>query len=192
MDSTPAAMTEPDNLRLARTVAAELPRLRAFVRRRVADLADVEDIVQDTLAELVAAEHLVQPIEEVARWLSRVARNRIIDRFRARARSPLTHRVALDEHDAPDGVIDEWLATAEGDPEAAYLRAALAAELEEAIAALPPAQRAVFLAHELEGRSFRELAAATGVPVNTLLGRKHDAVQALRRRLKEIRDDWND
>jgi len=175
-----------DNERIAADVAAQGPRLRAFVRRQVADLTEVEDIVQDTFAQLVAAYRLTEPILHVAAWLRRVARNRIIDRFRRR-----THEAApLNEvaTDAPDP-LDAWSAAAASGPEASYVRAVLAEELAAALAELPADQRAVFIAHELEGQSFKALAAETGVGVNTLLGRKHAAVRHLRQRLRDIHSE---
>jgi RNA polymerase sigma factor (sigma-70 family) len=178
-----------DDARLTELLARERPRLTAFVRRRVAELADVEDIVQDTLAELVAAERLLEPIGQVAGWLLRVARNRIVDRYRARARElpalPAEPAASGEEAAAPL----ERVAASDGDPEAAYGREALGTELLAALAALPAAQREVFIAHEFEGISFRALAAASGVPVSTLLGRKHAAVRALRHRLRDLHAD---
>jgi len=191
----PVALQSSDlttEARLRRTVASETPRLRAFIRRRVEDLSDAEDIIQDTLSELVEAYRLMQPIEQVAGWLARVARNRIIDRYRARAResqviSPWPAPDTTDEE--PAQLVEDWFAAAGEGPESSYVRAALADELEEAIAALPAPQRDVFIAHELEGRSFKDLAAATGVGINTLLGRKHAAVRALRTRLQTVYDE---
>ena len=175
-----------DNERIAAHVAAQAPRLRAFVRRQVADLAEVEDIVQDTFAQLVAAYRLMEPIQHVAAWLQRVARNRIIDRFRRRAHDPpLIDDVAADATDA----LEPWLAPAASGPEAGYVREALAEELMAALAELPAEQRAVFIAHELEGRSFKTLAAESGVSLNTLLGRKHAAVRYLRQRLQDIHSE---
>jgi RNA polymerase sigma factor (sigma-70 family) len=184
-------MTERANERITATVLAETPRLRAFVRRQVADLGEVEDIVQETFSELVTAYRLPDPVEQVAAWLYRVARNRIIDRFRARARQPRqVHLPAGDEaNGAGGGLIDEWFATDLAGPEAEYVRAALACELEDAVAELPREQREVFVAHELEGRSFKDLAGSTGIPINTLLSRKHAAVQQLRRRLRALYDE---
>ena len=184
-------MTAEDNSRIAAAVAAQGPRLRSFVRRQISDLSDVEDIVQDTFLELLTAYRLLQPIEHLTAWLMRVARNRIIDRFRARSR-----RAAL--ADAPDSealessrVLDEWIAPADSGPESAYVRAVLADELLAALEELPAEQRDVFLAHELEGRSFKQLAAETGIALNTLLGRKHAAVRQLRRRLEDIRSEFD-
>jgi RNA polymerase sigma factor (sigma-70 family) len=184
-----------DNDRIAATVAAQGPRLRAFVRRQIADLNEVEDVVQDTLAQLVAAYRLTEPIEHVAAWLRRVARNRITDRFRERSRQV----PVIDESRVHDtgfsgettGLVDEWRAPAATGPEASYAREVLADELFAALAELPPEQREVFVAHELDGQSFKELAARTGVGVNTLLGRKHAAVRRLRQRLQEIRSEFD-
>lgn len=173
-------------------MAAETPRLRAFVRRQLADIRDVEDILQETFSELVVAYRLGRPIEKLAAWLMRVARNRIVDRFRANARESrvIVRRESAGSPVAEEGAfLDEWFATDDGSPEASYLREALGRELEEAVAALTDEQRAVFVAHEFEGRSFKELAALTGVGVSTLLGRKHAAVQRLRQRLQSIYDE---
>jgi RNA polymerase sigma factor (sigma-70 family) len=176
-------------------VATQGPRLRAFVRRQVADLSDVEDIVQDTFLELVSAYRLVEPIEHLAAWLMRVARNRIIDRFRARSRqASLRDSSGTDvvgSSSEPSRVLDEWLAPANSEPESAYVREVLADELVAALDELPAQQREVFVAHELDGRTFKELAAETGVGLNTLLGRKHAAVRHLRRRLEDIRLEFD-
>ena len=184
--------TSEDNARIVDAVAAQGPRLRAFVRRQVADLSEVEDIVQDTFVELVSAYRLMQPIEHVAAWLMRVARNRIIDRFRKQSRRTLMSNPAClqgaDSSSELTSILDEWLAPDVG-PEANYVREVLADELAEAVDELPAEQRAVFVAHELEGRSFKDLAAEWGVGVNTLLGRKHAAVRHLRRRLQDIRSE---
>jgi len=187
-------MTTEDKSRLAATVAEQAPRLRAFVRRQVSDLGEVDDIVQDTLLELVSASRLVEPIEHLAAWLARVARNRIIDRFRSRSReSEWVEPLATEEQPSSDSavVLDEWLISGDSGPEAAYAKSVLSDELVAAIEELPPEQRDVFIAHELNGRSFKDLSAETGVGVNTLLGRKHAAVRHLRRRLDNIRSEFN-
>jgi RNA polymerase sigma factor (sigma-70 family) len=188
-------MTAEDNSRIAAAVAAQGPRLRAFVRRQVADLSEVDDIVQDTFLELVSAYRLVQPIEHLAAWLMRVARNRIIDRFRARSRqASLVDSPGADvpgSSSGPARVLGEWLAPADAGPESAYVRELLADELIAALGELPAQQRDVFVAHELDGRSFKELSAETGVGVNTLLGRKHAAVRHLRRRLEDIHSEFD-
>jgi RNA polymerase sigma factor (sigma-70 family) len=184
-----ARMTETDNRTFAAAVAAETPRLRAFLRRQISDLAEVEDILQDTFSELVAAYRLMQPIEHLAAWLLRVARNRVIDRFRSRARRGATSEAPVAADGESERVLDEWLAPLADGPEAAYARSVLAEELGAALDELPPEQRDVFVAHELEGQSFRALAAATGVGVNTLLSRKHAAVRHLRRRLQAVYEE---
>jgi RNA polymerase sigma factor (sigma-70 family) len=171
------------------TVRRERGRLLAFIRRRIADAAEAEDILQDTLYELVRAYRLMQPVEQAGAWLARVARNRIIDRFRRR-----TLRTAADGAsagaDAGGSGLADLLPAAAGDPEAAALRAVLLAEVEAALAELPREQREVFIAHELEGVSFRELSARAGVSINTLLSRKHYATQFLRERLQTAWDEW--
>lgn len=194
--ATAATLTQsahPGDAGLDAAVRTHGPRLRAFVRRQVADLAEVDDIVQDTLLELVSAYRLVEPIEHLAAWLLRVARNRIIDRFRARARLVPAGQppVSLDEAAEPPRVLDGWLAPATASPEAAYARSVLGDELLAALDELPPEQRIVFIAHEVDGRSFKELSAETGVGINTLLGRKHAAVRHLRQRLSDIRSEFD-
>jgi RNA polymerase sigma factor (sigma-70 family) len=171
-----------ENAHIAAALAAQGPRLRAFVRRQVADLGEVEDIVQDAFVEYVSAYRLMEPIVHLAAWLQRVARNRIIDRFRQHSRD----LSLLDPSSDPDA----QLAPGAG-PEAGYVRDALAEQLVMAIDELPAEQRSVFIAHELDGRSFRELAAETGVGVNTLLGRKHGAVRYLRKRLQDIHSQFD-
>jgi RNA polymerase sigma factor (sigma-70 family) len=197
MDSAVALpqMTDSTNDRIAAAVASQGPRLRAFVRRQVADLSDVDDIVQEAFYELVAAYRLTEPIEHVAGWLLRVARNRIIDRFRARAReeSFIDHSRSADfeRRSEPSRVFDEWIAPVDSGPESAYVREVLADELNAALDELPPEQREVFVAHEFDGRSFKDLAAETGIGINTLLGRKHAAVRHLRRRLQDIHSEFD-
>jgi RNA polymerase sigma factor (sigma-70 family) len=184
-----------DDRRITAAVAAQGPRLRAFVRRQVADLSDVDDIVQDTFAELVAASRLTQPIEHVAAWLLRVARNRIIDRFRQRSRTtPRAEPASRPDPDSTEAmhVDDDRAAPVADSPEAGYARDALGTRLMKALDELPAEQREVFVAHELDGRSFKELAAETGLGVSTLLGRKHAAVRHLRRRLQDIRQEFDE
>lgn len=189
----PALSTDGD-ARLTAAVLAQGPKLRAFVRRQLTDLSEVEDIVQDTFLELLAAYRLTEPIEHLAGWLRRVARNRIIDRFRRRARTATQgeHTPPGDAEAGTAPLLESLLAPEASGPEAAYRRERLAETLLEALEELPAAQREVFLAHELEGRSFRALAAETGIALNTLLGRKHDAVRHLRERLAAIRTEFND
>jgi RNA polymerase sigma factor (sigma-70 family) len=178
----------------------ERGRLRAFIRGRVLDPADAEDILQDVFSELVEAARLLRPVEEVGAWLFRVARNRITDLFRrdrtrtgAAATASPTIEAAPGPHDLDDdGSIEAWLPSPDAGPEAAFARRVLLDELDEALDELPEAQRSVFVAHELEGLSFNEIAAATGVGVNTLLSRKRYAVLHLRQRLQAIHDDFID
>jgi RNA polymerase sigma factor (sigma-70 family) len=188
----PRVIAEKDD-RLAAAVAAQGPRLRAFVRRQVADLSEVEDIVQDRFLALISAYRLMEPIEHVAAWLRRVARNRIIDRFRLRSRRDVPTdphpRHDLEATCEPARAGDQWPAPAADGPEAGYLRDLVTRELVAALAELPPEQRDVFVAHELDGRTFKELAAETGVGINTLLGRKHAAVRQLQRRLRDLRTE---
>lgn len=189
-DAAPLApLSDVSRARLAAAATALLPRLRDFVRRRIDNLSDADDIVQEALYEMVAAARLTEPIVNMAAWLQRVARNRIIDRYRARARE-----VAPGErqHGEPERLFEELLAQlpapSTDDPVAAYERDFLLEELAAALAELPPEQRDVFVAHEIDGRSFRELAVASGESINTLLGRKHAAVLHLRQRLAELRE----
>jgi len=169
------AFAEQDRA-VAGTFDQEARRLRGFIRRRVADIADADDILQDVFSELIEATRLATPIEHVGAWLFRVATNRITDRFRKKT-LPLAIEGAGDED-----LVAAQLQAAQHGPEASY--ALLRDDLEAALAALPAAQREVFIAHELEGRSFKSLAAESGVAVNTLLGRKRYAVLRLRERLQ--------
>ena len=173
---------------IASVVRRERGRLLSFIRKRVADAAEAEDVLQEAFYELVAAYRLMQPIEQVGAWLIRVARNRIIDRFRKR-RPQLLGDIAADEEDA-DSALEKLLPAVEDGPDAALVRELLLEELEQALAELPDEQRAVFVAHELEGASFKELAARWSVGVNTLLSRKRYAVLRLRERLKEAHEEW--
>ena len=187
MDTT---MSEQDQ-RISAAVKAEGARLRNFIRRRVDDEADAEDILQEVFYEFVETFRMMKPIEQAGAWLFRVARNRIIDRFRKKRREPMREESALDE-DGERRSLDELLPSADAGAEAAYARSLLIAELEEALDELPEEQRWVFVAHEMEGRSFKEMAAETGLSVNTLLGRKHYAVLHLRRRLRNIYEEWQE
>ncbi len=172
---------------IADAVERHQARLRNFIRRTVPDPGDAEDILQDVFCELVEAYRMMTPIEQVAAWLFRVARNRIIDRFRSKAREPRRVRPAGRPGDEPADPLD-LLPSKDAGPEAAYARRVLIDELAEALGELPKEQRDVFVAHELMGRSFKDLSAETGVSVNTLLSRKHYAVRHLRRHLQDIYD----
>lgn len=173
--------------RITEVVKRERSRLGHFIRRRVPDPRDVEDILQEVFYELVEANRLLMPIDHITGWLFRVARNRITDLLRKKKPESFAE-VATDEGD--DGLLplEELLRSPEGGPEVLYARHALIEELERAIDELPEEQREVFVAHELEGRSFKEMAAETGVSVNTLLSRKRYAVRRLRERLQEMHD----
>jgi len=174
---------------ISEIVVEERSRLRNFIRRRVPDPADVEDIVQEVFYELVEANRLLMPIDHVTGWLFRVARNRITDLFRKKKSESLSDASVTGE----DGEllrIEDLLPSPDAGPEALYVRHVLLAELELAIDDLPDEQREVFIAHELEGRSFKELSAESGVNVNTLLSRKRYAVLHLRERLHKIYDEF--
>jgi RNA polymerase sigma factor (sigma-70 family) len=186
MDELPsiALMTEQDR-RISEVVVKERPRLQNFIRRRVSDPADVEDIVQDVFYELVEANRMLMPIEHVTGWLFRVARNRITDLFRKKKPEALSDTAVMDE--SGEWLrIEDLLPSPDAGPEAEYLREMLLDELEAALDELPDEQREVWEAHELEGRSFQEIAAESGVNVNTLLARKRNAVLHLRERLRSI------
>ncbi|MCP2088738.1 UNVERIFIED_ORG: RNA polymerase sigma factor (sigma-70 family) [Paraburkholderia sediminicola] len=169
------------------TVLRERTKLGNFIRRRVHDQGDAEDILQDVFHEFVQAYRLPAPIEQVSAWLFRVARNRIIDRFRKRREQPLAE--IADDSDDVEYRLDLALPATDAGPEALYARSVLLEALQEALNELPADQRDVFVAHELEGRSFKELAAESGVGVNTLLARKRYAVLHLRVRLQAVYDE---
>src|SRR5207249_2373226 len=181
---------EPDQ-RISEVVKREQSRLRNFIRRRVPDPRDAEDILQEVFYELVEANRLLMPIEHVTGWLFRVARNRIIDVFRKQRAESFSTTLAGQGEDDDDELplLEELLPSPAAGPEALLARSLLLDELELAVDELPPEQREVFVGHELEGRSFKEMAAATGVSVNTLLARKHYAVRRLRERLQSVYDE---
>jgi RNA polymerase sigma factor (sigma-70 family) len=182
------AMTEQDR-QIAEVIAEQRSRLRNFIRRRVPDPSDAEDIVQEVFYELVEANRLLMPIEHVTGWLFRVARNRITDLFRKK--KPETFSDAAVQDDNGELLqIEDLLPSPDAGPEALYFHNVLLDELEIALGELPGEQREVFVAHELEGRSFKELSAESGVSVNTLLSRKRYAVLHLRERLQSIHDEF--
>ncbi len=176
---------------IAEVVDREQRRLRNFIRRRVPDARDAEDILQDVFCELVEANRLLMPIEHVTGWLFRVARNRITDLFRTKRPESLSDTIAAGEN---EDLLrrEDLLPSPDAGPEALYARSLLLDELEAAVDDLPAEQREVFIAHELEGQSFKEIAARTGVGVNTLLSRKHYAVLRLRERLRDAYDELTD
>ncbi|MGO9012075.1 MAG: RNA polymerase sigma factor [Bryobacteraceae bacterium] len=175
--------------RISEVVKREQSRLRNFIRRRVPDPRDAEDILQDVFYELVEANRLLMPIDHVTGWLFRVARNRITDLFRKKKPESLSDAAVADQNDELLRLEDLLPSPAAG-PDALYARSVLLEELEMAVDELPEGQRAVFVAHELEGRTFKEMAAETGVSVNTLLARKRYAVLHLRERLRAVYDEF--
>lgn len=182
------AMVEQD-LKISEVVSVQRGRLRNFIRRRVPDPSDVEDILQEVFYELVEANRLLMPIEHVTGWLYRVARNRITDLFRKK--KPAAFSDVGTEDEAGELLrMEDLLPSPEAGPEALYFRNVLLDELEIALDELPREQREVFVAHEIEGRSFKQLSAETGVNINTLLARKRYAVLHLRERLQSIHDEF--
>lgn len=174
---------------ISEAIERERPRLRNFIRRRVPDQSDAEDILQEVFSELVEAYRMMKPLEQVSAWLFRVARNRITDLFRSKKREASKEPAVTTE----DGETLEWedlLPAPDAGPESAYARSVLLEEMDAALDELPEEQREVFVAHEFMGYSFKELAEQTGVSVNTLLSRKHYAVLHLRERLQSIYDDF--
>jgi len=181
-------MSEQDR-RISEAVTKQGARLRNFIRKRVPNEADVEDLLQEVFYELVEANRLLMPIEYVTGWLFQVARNRITDLFRKKKPEAFSDAAVVDE----EGEllrIEDLLPSPDAGPEAAYLRKEMLHELELALGQLPREQREVFVAHEVEGRSFRELAEESGVSINTLLSRKRYAMLHLRERLRSIHDEF--
>jgi RNA polymerase sigma factor (sigma-70 family) len=182
-------MSERDR-EITKVVVREQGKLKSFIRKWVVDEADVEDVLQDVFYELVEAQSMMTPLRQAGAWMYRVARNRMTDLFRRR-RSEAKRQNPFEsdlEDDAP--ALEEWLPSGDAGPEAAFARRLLVEELDAALEELPEEQRAVFIAHELEGRSFRELSDQSGIAVNTLLSRKHYAVLHLRRRLRAIYEEY--
>ena len=182
-------MPREDDQRISKVVKREQSRLRNFISRRVPDPSDAEDILQEVFQELVEANRLLMPIEHVTGWLFRVARNRITDLFRKKRPESFSD-AAIAGDDGELLRLADLLPSPDAGPEALFAHGVLLDELESALAELPEEQREVFVAHELEGRSFKEMAAETGVSVNTLLSRKRYAVRHLRERLQSIYDDF--
>ena len=185
------SMAREQDRRIADVVERERSRLLAFVRRRVFDPGDVEDVVQDVFQALVEANRLLMPIEHVSAWLYRVARNRITDLFRKQRLAWLDDRGEAGEDGEPVR-LEDLLPSRDAGPDALYARGVLLDELEAALERLPAEQREAFVLHEIEGLSFKEMAAATGVGVNTLLSRKRYAVLRLRERLRRVYDALED
>jgi RNA polymerase sigma factor (sigma-70 family) len=182
-------MARDQDRRISEIFTREQFRLRSFIRRRVPDPRDAEDILQDVFYELVEANRLLMPIDHVTGWLFRVARNRITDLFRKKKPESFSDNAIADEDDELLQ-FEDLLPSPDAGPEALYARGVLLAALELAVDELPEEQRTVFVAHELEGRSFKQMAADTGVSMNTLLSRKRYAVLHLRERLQSIYDEF--
>src|SRR5579862_8468546 len=182
-------MAVEQDQRISEVVKREQSRLRNFIRRRVPDPLDTEDILQDVFYRLVEANRLLMPIEHVTGWLFRVARNRITDLFRKQEPENFSEIESADE-DGDWMPFEDLLPSPDAGPEALYARNVLLDELELALAELPKEQREVFVAHEFEGRSFKEIASTSGVSVNTLLSRKRYAVVHLRERLQRVYDEF--
>jgi RNA polymerase sigma factor (sigma-70 family) len=181
-------MTLEQDQRISEAVERDESRLRSFIRRRVPDPRDAEDILQEVFCELVEANRLLMPVDHVTGWLFRVARNRITDLFRKKRPERFSDTAVADDDELLR--LEDLLPSPDAGPEALYARGVLLEELEAALEELPGEQREVFLAHEVEGLSFKEIAAATGVGVNTLLSRKRYAVLHLRERLMTVYDEF--
>ncbi len=184
-------MTEQDE-RISEAIARDQPRLRSFIRRRVPDRGEAEDILQDVFYELVEAYRMMKPIEQVTAWLFRVARNRIIDLFRRKQREAARMEPDFLTEDGDAQSLEELLPAPDAGPASAYARKLLLEELDHALDELPPEQRDVFVAHELMGYSFKQLSEQSGVGVSTLISRKHYAVKHLRERLRDIYEEFRD
>jgi RNA polymerase sigma factor (sigma-70 family) len=182
-------MASDQDERISDAVRTEQTRLRNFIRRRVPDSSDAEDILQDVFYELVETYRSMETIEQMGAWLFRVARNRIIDLFRKKRPVLLADEIDVSSAEDEGGPWEELLPSGDAGPEEVLLRSAMLEELEDALDELPDEQRQVFLAHEIEGRSFKEISEETGVGVNTLLSRKRYAVLHLRRRLQAAHED---
>jgi len=182
-------MTEKDR-RISEAVSRDAGRLRSFIRRRVADPGDADDILQDVFFELVEAYRMMKPIEQVTAWLFRVARNRITDLFRKKGRTTSAEEATPLSEDGEPLLLEEILPSQNAGPDAAYAGTVLMEAIDDALDELPAEQREVFIAHELMGYSFKEISEQTGVSVNTLLSRKHYAVTHLRERLRSIYDEF--
>lgn len=183
-------VTVQQDRQISETFEREKPRLRNFIRKRVADQSDVEDILQDVFYELIEAYRLMKPVEQVTSWLFSVARNGITDLFRSNKRKAAREAPAASSGPGADFQWEDLLPSPDAGPEAAYARRILAEEVDAALEELPDPQREVFIAHEVMGYSFKEIADRTGVSVNTLLSRKRYAVLHLRERLQAIYDDF--
>jgi RNA polymerase sigma factor (sigma-70 family) len=181
----------PDSDAMADTVRRERPRLRAWLRRHIPDPQDIEDILQDAFYEFVLASRLIEPVRNAGAWLFTIVRNRVTDQYRRRGHRPVAPAgiVGAAEDDDASGSLVDLIPDTGADPERIFVRTRLVLALEAALRALPDDQRAVFIAHEIDGVSFKAMAQAGGESINTLLSRKHAAVRALRARLQEVHDE---
>lgn len=186
MQSRDWTIDEQDQL-IAEAVVRDEPRLRSFIRKRVLDIGDAEDVLQDVFYELTATYRMMKPVEQVTAWLYRVARNRITDLFRRQKAVSLNEPVADEEGGLE---LEDLLPSPDAGPDAIYARNVMLEALEEAMDELPENQREVFVANELMGKSFKELQEETGLSMNTLLSRKRYAVLHLRERLQEMAQDF--
>ena len=187
--SSVISMTERDR-QLSEIIAEERSRLRNFIRKRVPNQADAEDLLQEVFFEVIEAYRLMEPVHQWSAWMFQVARNRIIDLFRKKRLGTLGNDPVAVSGERETLRLEDVLPSPDAGPAEAYARTVLFDELEEALDELPEEQREVFTAHEIEGYSFKEIAARTGVSVNTLLSRKHYAVVHLRRRLQAVYDEF--
>lgn len=190
MDAAHLMPMNDRNSEITAAVLRERAKLSSFIRRRVPDPNEAEDILQDVFYDFVRAYRLPEPIEQAAAWLYRVARNRIIDRFRKKRSLPAAEMVSSSDVEEGDHWLDLALPPIDTGPEAMYARSAVLMALQQALDELPTEQREVFVAHELDGQSFKDIAARSGVAVNTLLARKRYAVLSLRARLRTVFAEW--
>jgi RNA polymerase sigma factor (sigma-70 family) len=191
MDAAHAVLMNDRDREITAAVLRERAKLWSFIRRRVPDPGEAEDILQEVFFDFVRAYRLPEPIEQAAAWLFRVARNRLIDRFRKNRSLPTTETVSHSDIDDSDYWLDLALPPIDTGPEAMYARSAVLMTMQRALDELPAEQREVFVAHELDGESFKDIAARTGVAVNTLLARKRYAVLSLRARLRTVYAEWD-
>ena len=186
-------MTAEQNDAIRETVVREQKRLFNFIRNRVPEEEDAEDILQDVFYQLVQSYRIAEPIEQLSAWLFTVARNKITDWFRKKKAEPISKlaTASYDDEDETNRVnLAELLPDNSDGPEALHARKIILSELEEAIDELPEEQREVFVMHEIEDRSFKEISELTGESVNTLLSRKRYAVLYLRKRLREMYNEF--
>jgi RNA polymerase sigma factor (sigma-70 family) len=189
MEPPPALAVTELNVEITATIRRETAKLAAFIKRRVRDVGEAEDILQDVFHEFVQACRLPEPIEQASSWLFRVASNRIIDFYRKAKARPISELITNPDDDESADRLEFALPALDVGPEAAVARSILLEALQKALDELPAEQRDVFIAHEIDGLSFKEIANESGVPINTLLGRKRYAVLHLRRRLQPMFDE---